>query len=86
MKKPLNRVAVALWILAAIVPVAEGAQYAAMIADAKSLAVRGDTIGFFTEGIVRTAFAAILPAAQLAAMGVLIDLVDQIRWNALCRP
>ena len=25
----------------------------------------------------------LLPAAQLAAFGVIVELIDQIRWNAL---
>jgi heme/copper-type cytochrome/quinol oxidase subunit 1 len=80
MKKPLNRFALALWALAVLVLFAMTGEYFSIFSAAHELAQR-DTIyvvGHFGKFLVRGAVA----AAQLASFGVIIELVDQIRWNA----
>lgn len=85
MKKPINKFAVALWVLAVALILGTafneyGVQqlYAHRAEQDVSLyEVVGSGWRLVTGGIAA--------AAQIAGLGVLIELVDQIRWNALNR-
>jgi hypothetical protein len=85
MKKPVNKFAVALWVLAVLVLVCEVASFALMEQNltpvwreaSETFTVVG-TLWNIMRGAVST-------VAQLAAFGVIIELIDQIRWNALRR-
>jgi hypothetical protein len=85
MKKPINRVAIALWVLAVLTLASEAASWAyrrQILQEATSQP--GQTyyvVGHFWPMIRASALAATL----LAAFGYLIELIDQIRWNALHR-
>jgi hypothetical protein len=81
MKKPVNRFAVALWVLAVLVLVAMTGEYFSIFSATSELAQR-DTVyvvGHFWKFFLR----GVVSAARLASLGVIIELIDQIRWNAL---
>ena len=92
MKKPINAVALTFWIVAAIfivgdIPLAIAIRSFAKMAaengsipkeDWKSVADTITLVNVWSE--TRSAF---LGGGQLAGVGVLIELVDQIRWNNL---
>lgn len=84
MKKPVNKFAVALWIAAVLVFVAVSTQFLAMYQSASEMAGRGETI-YIVAHVWSTLISGIGAPVQLAALGVIIELVDQIRWNALQR-
>ena len=85
MKKPINRVAIALWVLAVLTHASEAASWAYMrqiLQEATSQPGQAYyVVGHFWPMIRASALAATL----LAAFGYLIELIDQIRWNALHR-
>lgn len=86
MQKPINKFAVALWVAAALVLIGSVIQFFWFVATMRNLANHGDTIHLLEGSISKLLLlGAILPAAQLSSFGVLIELVDQIRWNALRR-
>jgi hypothetical protein len=85
MKKPLNKFALALWVLAVLVILGEFASFASMREGLHDLPKQGGE-NFFVAGAFWTMFrAGVLSGVQMATYGVLIELVDQIRWNALHR-
>lgn len=85
MKKSVNKFAVALWVLAAIVLLSEAASYRALSDSMKEMASFGGRL-YVIEGVIWNALRmGLLSSAQLAGLGVIIELVDQIRWNALHR-
>lgn len=86
MKKPVNKFALFLWVLAVLVLAAQAAQYFTMMTSAREMAMHGDHIDLVGGAIEKLVLTGLLAAAQLASFGVLIELVDQIRWNALRRP
>lgn len=78
MAKPTSQWAVVLWIAAAIVAAAH-AFYWADYGRTHDAGPLFEVVG----GFVR---ATVFPVALLAGLGALIELVDQIRWNALHPP
>ena len=82
MKKPVNKFAVGLWLLAALVFVGELAQLAMIISTAKALAARGDTIYVVGHGLGAALAVLTVVPVHLVALGVIIEMLDQIRWNA----
>jgi hypothetical protein len=85
MKKPINKVAVALWILAALAVVGEVCSYLLLHKMMAETAQHGDTVYEIVGSTWNWAKSAIVLTAQLVALGVIIELIDQIRWNALNR-
>jgi hypothetical protein len=78
MKKPVNKFAVALWIVAAIVLLGE---IALVDTVRQTVAARPGVSSFsLLWASIRVALQS---ASQLAALGVIIELIDQIRWNGL---
>ena len=77
MKKPINRFAVALWILAALFAVTDIGIYLLTlpVGYVAPLVLFGNVLG--------TAMRALLFASQPAALGIIIELIDQIRWSKL---
>jgi hypothetical protein len=74
MKKPANTFAGLLWIIAAVVLFAEPIDGA--------LRMLGREEGFDWIGLVWNTVDSTIPeAVKLAAFAVLIELVDQIRWQ-----
>jgi len=84
MEKPINRFAISLWVaaflvLAAEIPVALHIQHIAGEIRLSQGAAMGNLYGIATLwAAIRTA---VLGAGQLAGIGVLIELVDRIRWD-----
>ena len=82
MKKPLNKVALALWILAVLFVMGElwslGDMYQMLMKfhEGDNVYMVGGSIDRIIQSIVGT-------AAMLTALGVLIELVDQIRWTVV---
>ena len=83
MKKPINKFAVALWIVAVLVFVAVSTQFLTMYQSAREMAGRGETIYIVAHNVWGTLISGIGAPVQLAALGIIIELIDQIRWNAL---
>ncbi|HTT85679.1 MAG TPA: hypothetical protein VMF67_19550 [Rhizomicrobium sp.] len=79
MKKPINKVALALWILAVLFVVAELWTYVDMFRTVAEL--HEDRVYLIGGSIARTIQSVAGTAAMLTAAGVLIELVDQIRWT-----
>jgi hypothetical protein len=85
MKKPVNKFAVGLWLLAAVVLTGGLAQLAMIISTTRAMAARGDTIYVVGHGLGAALAGLIVVPVQLVALGVIIEMLDQIRWNALQR-
>lgn len=78
MRKPTNNWAVALWVLAGIVAVGQLLEVATFTKPDHF--ANGGGYVWVAWSYVRTISLAV---GQLAAFGVIIELIDQIRWNAL---
>jgi hypothetical protein len=88
MKKPINRFSLVLWVLAAIFIIANVPMYLAIQQLGREIAAsQGAAMGNFST--LTNAWyefrTALLGAGQIAALGMLIELVDQIRWNAISK-
>jgi len=91
MKKPINPVAVAFWCVATVfivgdVPISLAIRNLAQLAgdSSASHAASAQLVSAVTVvNVWSETRAALLGGGQLAGIGVLIELVDQIRWNAL---
>jgi hypothetical protein len=79
MKKPLNKVALALWIIAALFVLGEAWSIFDMFRTADQF--RGGHTHLAEGSITRLVQSTIGMAAMLTALGVLIELVDQILWT-----
>ena len=77
MKKPLNKVTLALWIMAGLFVLAEIWTYAVMFRTANSFHA-GETY-VVMDSVARSVQSTLVGAAMLTAFGMLIELVDQIR-------
>jgi hypothetical protein len=85
MKKPINKFAVGLWVVAVIVLIGGVGSLETMREALRYTEAQGGTIFEVAGSSWRIIVGSLLPAAQLAAFGVIIELIDQIRWNALHR-
>jgi hypothetical protein len=83
MKKPINKFAVALWVLAVIVLIGGAGSLESMREALRYSVEQGGTIFQVAGSSWTIIVGSLLPAAQLAAFGIIIELVDQIPWNAL---
>jgi hypothetical protein len=83
MKKPVNKFAVALWVIALIVLIGGVGSLVSMREALHYTAAQGGTIYEVAGSMWRILIGSLLPSVQLAAFGVIIELIDQIRWNAL---
>jgi hypothetical protein len=77
MKKPTNRIAIGLWVLAVLVLGTEVWVFANTYRWGPPGAV--NFLGSFWQ-LIRSG---VVSAAALAAYGAIIELLDKIRWNAL---
>jgi len=90
MKKPINKFAVALWVLAIVVFIVQFASFFSVTQTLRHLGPQGGSTlivegGFSKTALSGLALSGLMAAAQLSALGVIIELIDQIRWNALPR-
>jgi hypothetical protein len=84
MKKPVDRFAIALWVLAVVVILGTAfSEYSVQFYVQR--AEPNITLYEVVGSAWRLVSAGIATAALIAGLGVLIELVDQIRWNALNR-
>jgi hypothetical protein len=81
MKKPLNKVALALWILAALFVVGELWSLNDMLGSIAQF--RGNNVYMVGGSIGRLVQSTVGTAAMLTALWVLIELVDQIRRSVV---
>jgi hypothetical protein len=84
-KKPINKVAVAIWVIAALMlasAVISVVQMQSALIQGAKLAGNEETFLVVNSSLtmMERGIASII---MLAAFGYLIELVDQIRWNAL---
>lgn len=77
MKKPLNLFAVVLWLLAVVVIVGD----AAYLLTPQPAFTPQPTDTYYVVSYWFSARNSLVSAGVLAALGVLIELLDQIRWN-----
>ena len=94
MKKRLNRMAVALWFIAALYFVAKlstlvvttsfALKFAGIATDDSTLRPLLRTMGTVLDAnaYLETITDAIFDTAQLVGLGALIEIVDRIRWQA----
>lgn len=82
MKKPLNKVALALWILAAVVAAGEILSSVAIRHVASDIATT-DTLYVVAGSMWSMIRGALMSASALVAYGTIIEIVDQIRWNGI---
>ncbi|HEX4159307.1 MAG TPA: hypothetical protein VHY79_12610 [Rhizomicrobium sp.] len=78
-KKPVNKVALVLWILAALFVASELWTFIDLLQTASSL--HGGETYLVGQGITQSVRLTFMEAANLTAAGMLIELVDQIRWT-----
>jgi len=79
MKKPLNKIALALWIIAALFVLAEAWSMVDMFRTAAEM--REAQYYLVGGSISRLVQSTAVPAAMLTGFGALIEPVDQIRWT-----
>jgi len=81
-KKPINKFAVVLWVLAVVIFGVEVEQVFSIISTMREAqgAMGGNAVDY---AILRSLGAFVATPLQVAALGVIIEFVDQIRWNAL---
>ena len=89
MKKPFNKFAILLWVLAVLAPSARGVGigrlYEALFRIPSPTGQSGNNFTPFTPYTLAGAEISgmLLTFGQLAAFAVLIELIDQIRWIAI---
>jgi hypothetical protein len=82
-KKPVNKFAVALWVLAAVVLVGEVGQTLSLLQSMSNPDPAAHALGNIVgRGMWFALLGSVSTPAQLAGLGVLIEILDQIRWNA----
>jgi hypothetical protein len=79
MKKPVNKVALALWAIVAMFVAGEAWSLFVMFRTAAEM--RGGQTYLVDGAISRLVEGGVVAAAMMTALGVLIELVDQIRWT-----
>ena len=86
MKKPINKFALGFWIVAVVFLIADVPMMLAIRKMGMEVsASKGAKMASFVtlSNFWYETRAALLGAGQLAGFGVLIELVDKIRWNGL---
>ena len=86
MKKPINKVALVLWVIAVLVAAAEMGSLVLLRQSMAGLASQAGETYLVVNSLWAVLRGAVLSSSQLVALGVIIELVDQIRWNALQQP
>jgi len=83
MKKPINKFAVAMWVAAAIVALISVAQvYLGTKASFLSF-TNGDAVNLWAvRGFLAAITGTIAPVMYLVGFGTVLEMVDQIRWDA----
>lgn len=82
MKKPINKFAVALWVMAIAFAVYDLWSLFAAVNMASELHSRyGDTIYVVGGTISKIVLSLVSGCGQFVALGILIEMVDQIRWT-----
>jgi hypothetical protein len=82
--EPINKFATALWVLAVLVLLSGVGEYFLTFGMMKEFSAHVSI--YVIEGAVwKLLMSGLVSSAQLAGFGVIIELIDQIRWNALQR-
>jgi hypothetical protein len=84
-KKPINKFAMLLWLLAVFAFLFQLLSLHLWAEDAKTILHETGDAYVVVPTIFKVLTAELVAGAQLAAFGVIIELIDQIRWNALHR-
>ena len=79
MRKPVNRFAVALWIVAALVAVLN---FTDVLDTLKNLSNDAQEPSAVVVSLASVLSGMLVPVAQLVAFGAIIEILDQIRWDA----
>jgi len=82
MKKPVNKFAVVLWVVAASLLVGEAWYATATWKNTQAVFQEYGGTYFAFVTLWNTIRSAILSTGELVALGVIVELIDQIRWNA----
>jgi hypothetical protein len=80
MKKPVNKFAVLLWVLAAVALIGEAGSAVATWENMQGLLHEAGESYLAIAAVWSAVRSAILYTGLLAASGVIIELIDQIRW------
>jgi len=83
MKKPIHKFALALWVLAAIYAVSELVAVYQAFSLANGLGARSGNATYLVAGAIwNIARVTVLACSQIIGLGLLIEMVDQIRWRS----
>jgi len=82
-KKPINKVALALWALAVLVVIGEACSFAIIQHGIQRSAATGDTVYLVVGGIWNMVRSTVISAGALVALGMMVELLDQIRRNTV---
>ena len=82
MKKPINKFAVTMWIFAGVVAILNTFEVWSIVENMRLVAREAGQAYLVTGTILRSIGAVIAPVVLLIGLGALIELVDQIRWDA----
>ena len=82
MEKSINKFAIVLWISAALVAVSNLAEIYFALDGMSSLARQAGEAPLAFRGFFSAISGTITPVAMLIGIAALIEIVDQIRWNA----
>jgi len=81
MKKLTNKVALALWALAGLVVIGEACSFAVIHEGIQMSEATGGRIYLVVGSVWNMVRSAVLSAALLVAFGMIVELLDRIRWN-----
>jgi hypothetical protein len=83
MRKPTNRFAILMWVAAAAVAVINIAQIYAAVSEMAEMQARGGGTTFLVmRGFLAAITGTIAPVVMLIGFGALLEILDQIRWDA----
>ena len=81
MKKPINKVALVLWVVAVLVALSDSFEIWTNFKNMKDVATEAGETYLVVETLVRGVAALVLQSALLVGLGTLIEIVDRIHWN-----
>jgi hypothetical protein len=70
-----------MWIIAVVVAILNSIAIFTSIENLKAVGAVTGELFFVLNRVANAMYGTIAPVAVLAALGVLIELIDQIRWN-----
>ncbi len=82
MKKPVNKFALFVWIVAGVTAFADITQIWSLSASLAHVSQQDGGSFLFSSTAMRLLVVALVQVAMLAGLGAVIELLDHIRWDA----